>query len=174
MLYPIHLLHRVISVPKMKKKYWCIDGNSYISWNPEEARTWCAKLWNKKKIGKISNISFFQKLNTLHIFWSWLITWVNLKWIQLVLFKMQSRHGWSTEEKDGWTDRQMDKVKPVYLPSTSLAAGIFVGIMSEWIMYVCNWVSNCWCTPANVILVFCFLSCESIEWDFVLYAYTYL
>ena len=58
----------------------------------------------------------FKNLNTQHTFWSWLIRCVNMKWIWLVLREIQSGHDSIHRRTDGWTDRQTDKVKPVYPP----------------------------------------------------------
>ena len=52
------------------------------------------------------NFKFFKNLNMRHTSWSWLIRCVNMKWIRLVLWKIQSGHD----------SIQTDKVKPVYAP----------------------------------------------------------
>ena len=54
-----------------------------------------------------------------HTFWSCLIRFVNMKWIQQVLLNIQSGHD-SVHRR---TDRQTDKVKPVYPLSTLLKRG---------------------------------------------------
>ena len=45
-----------------------------------------------EKLAKNSNFGILQKLNKWHIFWSCLIRCVNIKWIRLVLWKLQSGH----------------------------------------------------------------------------------
>ena len=52
-------------------------------------------------------------------FWSCLIRCINMKLIQLVLWKIQSRHDSVHKWMDVRTYGQTDKVKPVYTPSTS-------------------------------------------------------
>ena len=60
------------------------------------------------------------KLNTQHTFWSWLIRCVNKKWIQPVLWKMQSYS--VHRQTDGWTDGHT-KWNQYTPPYTSLGMG---------------------------------------------------
>ena len=71
-----------------------------------------SKLQIWKICQKFKSWNFAKKPNMWHTFWSCLIRCVNMKWIQLVLQKLQRRHG--------RTDRQTDDVKPVYPLSTLL------------------------------------------------------
>ena len=80
-----------------------MDFNIYITWTQDKV--------------KVIILNKFSKIfNTQHTFWSWLIRCVNMKWIWLVLREIQSGHDSIHRRTDGWTDRQTDKVKPVYPP----------------------------------------------------------
>ena len=72
-----------------------------------------------EEIVKIQICHFFIKLNTLHTFRSCLIRCINMKLIQLVLWKIQSGHDSVHKWMDVRTYGRTDKVKPVYTPSTS-------------------------------------------------------
>ena len=61
---------------------------------------------------KVTNLKNVPKLHCL-------IRCANMKWIRRVLLKIQSRHD-SVHRR---TDRQMDKVKPVYPPFNFIEAG---------------------------------------------------
>ena len=56
-----------------------------------------------------------------------LIRCANMKWIRLVLWKIQSRNCFVHRRTDRQTDRQTDDVKPVYPPFNFVKAG---GIMN--------------------------------------------
>ena len=62
--------------------------------------------------------------NKWHTFWSWLIRCLNMKWIRMVLWKIQSGQHSVHRRMNRQTDGKTDKVKPVYPPSTSLSGGI--------------------------------------------------
>ena len=89
------------------------------------------KVTNLKNLPKLQIYVFWNKHYMEHNFWSCLIRCANMKWIQWVLLKIQSRH--------------MDKVKPVYPPSTSLSGGynyIFYDSRNKFSMTkVKSWVS---------------------------------
>ena len=70
----------------------------------------CQKFW---KILEFCN-NLYTRL------WSCLTRCANMKWIQLVLWKIQSGHDFVHRRTDRQTDRRTDDVKPVYPLSTSL------------------------------------------------------
>ena len=72
-----------------------------------------------KKLPKIQNLKFGNKLYKQHIFWSCLIRCINMKWIQPEPQALQSGH----RMRDKWTDGQTDGVKSIYPPTTSLCRG---------------------------------------------------
>ena len=49
-------------------------------------------------------LEFCINLYMQHTFWSCLIRCANMKWIQLVLWKIQSGHDFVHRQTDGWTD----------------------------------------------------------------------
>ena len=55
-----------------------------------------------KEIAKFQMLEFFPKLNARHTFWSLLIRCINMKWVGLVLWKIQSGH----DSVHRWTDEQ--------------------------------------------------------------------
>ena len=68
--------------------------------------------YNFKEIGKNYNFEIQKNLNTWHSFWSCLIICAIMKWMWLVLWKIQSGHDFVHRRMNRWTD----KVKPVYPP----------------------------------------------------------
>ena len=74
------------------------------------------KVTNIKNLPKFQIFEFWNKHNT---FSSCLTRCANMKWIQWVLLKIQSGH----DSAHRRTDRQMDKVKPVYPLTTLLKWG---------------------------------------------------
>ena len=65
-----------------------------------------------------------RKICTWHTFWSCLIRCVNMKWIRLVLWKLQSRHDSVDRLMDRRTDERTDNVKLVYPLSILLKGGV--------------------------------------------------
>ena len=80
-------------------------------WDPKPKQEE-VKVTNFKKLPKVHILEFCKKLNTRHTFWSCLKRYVNMKWIRLVLWKIQSEQDLFYRRTDG----QTDKVKPVYPP----------------------------------------------------------
>ena len=70
---------------------------------------------DKVKVTNLKNspkFQIFELWNKPHIIWSCLIRCANMKWIRWELLKIQSGH----DSVHRWTDRQTDKVKPIYPP----------------------------------------------------------
>ena len=83
------------------------SSNSGEEWTFDIPFTWTQDKAKGVNIEKLPKIKFWiKKLNTRHIFWSWLITCVNMKWIWLVLWKVQSGHEALHRRTDGRTDEQ--------------------------------------------------------------------
>ena len=81
------------------------------------------KVTNLKSSPKFQILEFWNGHYTRHTFWSCLIRCANMKWIRWVLLKIQSRHD-SVHRR---TDRQTDKVIPVYPPFNFVeAVGIII------------------------------------------------
>ena len=70
---------------------------------------------------KNSNVGILQQ--TLHATWSCLIRCINMKWIQLVLLKIQSGHDSVHRRTDRRMDGRKNKVRPVYPPFSFVEAG---------------------------------------------------
>ena len=85
-----------------------------------ESKPHKSKLQIEKKMPKLHTLEFCNKPEKQHTFWSCLIRCVNIKWIRLVLWKLQSGH----DSVNRRTDGQTDDVKPVYPPSILLSGGI--------------------------------------------------
>ena len=66
------------------------------------------------KLPKIQSFKFCNNRYTRHTLWSCLIRCANMKWIWLVLWKIQSGHDFVHRRTDRGTDRRTDDVKPVY------------------------------------------------------------
>ena len=82
------------------------------------------KVTNLKNLPKLQICEIWKTLYMRHTFWSCLIRCVNMKWIQWVLWKIQSGHHSVHRRTDGRTEGQMDKVKPVYPLQLHWAEGI--------------------------------------------------
>ena len=67
-----------------------------------------AKLTNLKNSPKYHIFKFWNRHYTQHTFLSCLIRCANMKWIQWVLFKIQSGHNSVHRRTDGQTDRRTD------------------------------------------------------------------
>ena len=86
------------------------------------------KVTNLNNLPKFQIVEFSNKLYTWHTFWSCLIRCAKMKWIQWVLLKIQSGHD-SVHRR---TDRQTDKVKPVYPPFNFFEAeGIIIIYLNQ-------------------------------------------
>ena len=76
-----------------------------------QVKTWQSQSYKFKEFAKTSNFLILKKkIYTWHTFWSCLIRSINMKWIWLVLWKIQSRH-YSVHRRtdaptDGWAARQ--------------------------------------------------------------------
>ena len=80
------------------------------------------KVTNSKNLPKIKILGYCNNLYTAY--WSCLIRCANMKWIQLVLWKIQSGHDFVHRQTDRRTDRWRDDVKPVYPPFNFVEAGV--------------------------------------------------
>ena len=80
-------------------------------WIPSQKMT-KSKLQILKIRQNFKFIKFWNGHYTRHTIWSCLIRCANMKWIRWVLLKIQSGH----DSVHRWTDRQTDKVIPVYPP----------------------------------------------------------
>ena len=83
---------------------------------------WCCNITSHWLGPTLSTLWILKKkIYTWHTFWSCLIRCANMNWIQdqWVLLKIQSRHD-SVHRR---TDRQIDKMKPVYPTFNFLQAG---------------------------------------------------
>ena len=94
-----------------------------ISWLPILGIHIEDKVANLKILPKIQILEFFNFLYMQHTFWSCLMRCVNMKCIQLVLWKLQSRHNSVHRWTDRRTDRWTDDVKPVYPPFNFVEVG---------------------------------------------------
>ena len=126
MLYTTHILHRSYFHKNEKKTLnsalIVIITYLVIQRRPEHD-VLSLEFHNLGK--KLNFLIFFQKLNMRHTFWSWLIMCVSLKWIWLVLWKIQSRHNFVYRQIDRQTDGQTDGQSKTSIPtSTSLVRGI--------------------------------------------------
>ena len=72
------------------------------------------KVPNSKKLPKIQISEFCNHLYKGHTFWSCLIWCANIKWIQLVLWKIQSEHDFVHRRTDGQTDGQRESSIPPF------------------------------------------------------------
>ena len=97
------------------------------------------KVTNLKNSSKFQIFQFWNRHYTRHTFFSCLIRCANMKWIQWVFLKIQSRHnfvhrrtdgrmdgrtdGQTDGRTDGRTDGQTDKVIPVYPPFNFVEVG---------------------------------------------------
>ena len=84
----------------------------YSIYNRKQVNRRQSQSYKFKEFGKISKFVFWNKHNTRHTFWICMIRFANIKWIWWVLLKILSRH----DSVHRQTNRQMDKVKPVYPP----------------------------------------------------------
>ena len=75
-------------------------------WIPNETRQ--SEWWKFKEVADISHFRIFHK--TQHATHLLKLVDKNMKWIRLVLWKIQSEH----DSVQRWTDGQMEKKKPVY------------------------------------------------------------
>ena len=94
MLYPMHLLARGYSHILNEKKH------------PVHEEWSAKKEWQQK-----FQFQFFKNLNTRHIFWSWLIRCVKMKWVWLTLWKIQSGHDFVYRRTGGKTDGRQSETR---------------------------------------------------------------
>ena len=73
-----------------------INFKIHITWTQDKV-----KVTILKKLPKIQILEFKKNLNMRQTFWSWLIRCVNMKWIWLVLWKIQSGHDSVHRRTDG-------------------------------------------------------------------------
>ena len=90
---------------------------------------------DKVKVTNLKNLPI--KPYTRHTFWSCSIRCANIKWVRWVLLKIQSRHDSVHRRTDGWTDRrterETDKVKPIFPPFNFVeAGGIITSLLTHW------------------------------------------
>ena len=76
------------------------------------------KVTNLKNLPNFWNFEFWKKYYLQHTFLSCIIIYANMKWIQRVLWKTQSRHNsvhrWTDRRTDGWTDGQGETSMPPF------------------------------------------------------------
>ena len=82
-------------------------------WDPPKI-THTSDSHQKLQISKFQILEYCNNPSTRHTFWSCLIKYANMKWIRLVLWKIQSGHGFVHRQMDRRTVRQTDGMKPVY------------------------------------------------------------
>ena len=66
------------------------------------------KVTHFKKLPKIQILKFGKKLHMRHIFWSYLIRYIDMKWIRPELYALQSGHGMPDRRMDGRTNRRTE------------------------------------------------------------------
>ena len=93
-----------------------------------------SKLQILKNSPKFHICEFWNKHYTQHTFWSCLIRCANMKWIRRVLLKIQR----GQDSVHRRTDRQTDKVKPVYPPFNFVEAGGIIKAASTWCLEPIN------------------------------------
>ena len=82
-----------------------------------------SKLQVPKNLPKIQILEFCNNPYMRHTFWSCLIRWVIMKWIRLVLWKIQNGHGFVHRGTDGQTDgRRETSIPPVFQITASPSA----------------------------------------------------
>ena len=71
------------------------------------------KITNLKKMPKLQLLEFWNEPCTRLTFWSCFIRCANMRWIRLVLWKIQNGHDSVHRRTDGRTDGRTDKVYPL-------------------------------------------------------------
>ena len=109
------------------------------------------KVTNFKKLPKLQIFKFCKNHFTRHTSWSCLIRCVNVKWIQLVFWKLQSRHDSVHKQTDRRTDRRTDDMKPVYPPFNFVEAGGIIRILHLLSVGVLAYNISWWCHHMETI-----------------------
>ena len=86
------------------------------------------KVTNSTNLPHIQILSFFNNPYKRHTFWCCLIRCANMKWIRLVLWKIQSGHGFVHRRTDRRTDGRTDGRRETSIPPFQLrwSGGIII------------------------------------------------
>ena len=142
MFYITHLLPGVLFPPKRNKTDTNLvheNKSSYTS-HPEKDRTWCDVIQYNNS-AKIQIMNFKKKLDILLTFWNWLIRSVNMKWIRLVLLKIQKEHDLVCRPVDGRHDGQTGGQSETSVTTHTHLDSFFVGY-NNYNSLVDNWDRN--------------------------------
>ena len=92
-----------------------------------QVKTRQSQSYKFEKFAENSNFEILQKTFTWHFFWSCLKRCVNMKWIQLILWKIQSGHASVHRRMDRWKDRQTDGQHETSIPPFNfIEAGVII------------------------------------------------